>query len=446
MMGMDVFRNNFQFIVLLLIWLFAGIYTGPGVFLIIPASLFLLFSGERLPEMLIGFIFILVLSDSLEPKMLFAKSFKNVYILMLMFFLFISLSKQTHFVSIYKLFVPFLIFSFIGLFYSPDPFTSFQKLLSYTLLFIAIPNYLYYSYEREGAAFFRNLIYFLFAIVFIGFLFRFYDQEIAYSHGGRLRGIFGNPNGLGIFMILFFIIFTIINSKFPELFTRWELIILGGIMFYILFKTGSRTALLAVVLFYAFNQIFKYSTFLGFLLFAAIMISVEVIVVNLPKIIIALGLQDTFRVGTLEEGSGRTIAWEFAWENIKESLILGKGMGFDEYLMRSNYDKLTRAGHQGGVHNTYLIIWLNAGLLGLLAFLRGFIYLFIKGAKNNSYAFPAMFAIMLSINFEPWLAASLNPYTILFLIIVTLLTEDIFNSEEINNEDEEEVEVSAEVV
>ena len=57
-----------------------------------------------------------------------------------------------------------------------------------------------------------------------------------------------------------------------------------------------------------------------------------------------------------------------------------------------------------------------------------------------------MFAIMLSINFEPWLAASLNPYTILFLIIITLLTEDIFNNEtEESNEDEEKVETVTEV-
>jgi hypothetical protein len=79
--------------------------------------------------------------------------------------------------------------------------------------------------------------------------------------------------------------------------------------------------------------------------------------------------------------------------------------------------------------------------LGLLAFLRGFFIVFIKGAKNNSFAFPAMFAIMLSINFEPWLAASLNPFTILFLIIVTILTEETFNEQ--TDEDEEVLEESA---
>lgn len=446
MIGTDFLKNNFQMLGLLIIWLIAGAFTGPGVFLIIPASLFLLFSANRFQEIFIGFIFILILSDSLEIQMSFAKSFKNIYILMLFFFLIISMQKQERSVKLYQYFVPFFIFALLGLLYSPIFSTSFQKLLSYFLLFIAVPNYVIRSYDEHGTNFLRNLVYFLFSIVIIGFLLRFYNSEIAFSHGGRLRGMFGNPNGLGIFMILFFILFTIINSKYPELFSRTEKIILFLIMFYVLFKTGSRTALLAVVLFYGLNQIFKYSSFLGFVAFFLILVSMEVIIIYLPKIIISLGLSDSLRLETLEEGSGRLIAWEFAWKNIQESFFIGKGMGYDEHLMRKNYEMLSKAGHEGGVHNTYLIIWLNTGLLGLIAFLRSLILIFIKGSRNNTYAFPAMFAIMLSINFEPWLAASLNPYTILFLIILTLLTEDIFNNEtEELNEDEEKVETVSEV-
>src|SRR5690606_21275266 len=151
-------------------------------------------------------------------------------------------------------------------------------------------------------------------------------------------------------------------------------------------------------------------------------------------------LEKSFRLETLQQGSGRTIAWEFAWKNIQESLFIGKGIGYDEYLMRENREFLSKAGHEGGVDNTYLIVWLNTGLIGLLAFLRGVFLLFIKGAKNNSYAFPALFAILLSINFEPWLAASLNPFTSMFLIIVTLLTAPIFNEEYTNDEIELEEE------
>ncbi len=445
MIDWRVIKNNFQMTGLMVIWVLAALYTGPGVYLIIGASLLLIFLNERFPEILIGFIFILILSDSLEAQMAFAKSFKNIFILMLFFFMLPGM-KQYNVSTIYKKFIPYFIFALIGLMLSPVFFTSFQKLLSYVILFIAVPNYVVRSYEIQGELFFKNLIYFLFAIIIVGFLFRFYNTEVAYSHGGRLRGIFGNPNGLGIFMILFFIIFTLTISKFPELFGRMEKILLGIIMFYILFKTGSRTALLAVVIFYTFNMIFKYSNFFGFLLFFTLMVSMELIIVNLPKVIIALGLQETFRIETLEEGSGRTLAWEFAWDNIQENLFIGKGIGYDESLMRSNYAMLTKAGHQGGVHNTYLIMWLNTGLLGLLAFLRGFIKLFIKGAKNNSYSFPAMIAIMFSINFEPWLAASLNPYTSLFLIVITLLTDETINSEtEEDDETEIEMENSSEV-
>lgn len=431
--------------VLLLIWVFAGIYTGPGVYLIITASLFLLFANERFPEIFIGFLLIVILSDSLEDQMNFAKTFKNIYILMLFFFFIVSINKQEFLIEIYKYFIPYFILALIGLFYSPIFFISFQKLLSYILLFIVVPNYILRSYQIQGAYFFRNLIFFLFAIIVTGFLIRYYNFEIAYSHGGRHRGLFGNPNGLGIYMILFFIIFTIINHKFPELFSRIEIIILSFIMFYILYMTGSRTALIAVLLFYGFNQVFKYSTFLGFFLFLILMISMEFIIIYLPQIIIFLGLEKSFRLETLQQGSGRIIAWEFAWRNIQESFFIGKGIGFDEHLMRENRDFLSKAGHEGGVHNTYLIVWLNTGLIGLLTFLRGIFLVFIKGAKNNTYAFPALFAIMLSINFEPWLAASLNPFTSMFLIIVTLLTAPVFN-EELNEENEIELEEETEMV
>lgn len=438
-MGLDVLRNNFQMFVLMIFWLMAGLYAGQGVLLFIPITIFIIFMNEKFPEILFGFIFILVLSDSLEESMAFAKSFKNIYILLLFFFFIFSLKTQVTVATTYRFFIPYFVFGLIGLMFSPIFFTSFQKLLSYIILFLTIPNYVVRSYQIQGEEFFRNLAYFLLAIIIAGFLIRFYNSEIAYSHGGRLRGLFGNPNGLGIFMILFIILFTIINSKYPDLFSRPEKIIFILIMFYVLYKTGSRTALLAVVLFLLFHQVFKFSTFFGFILFFLLMISIELLILYFPRVVIALGMQESLRIETLQQGSGRLLAWEFAWQNIQDSFFIGKGLAFDEDLMRSNREMLSRAGHEGGVHNTYLIMWLNTGLLGLLAFLTGFFMLFKKGAKNNSFAFPVMFSIMLSINFEPWLASSLNPFTILFLIIITVLTEDIFNkqTDNSNNIDEE---------
>ena len=77
--------------------------------------------------------------------------------------------------------------------------------------------------------------------------------------------------------------------------------------------------------------------------------------------------------------------------------------------------------HQGGVHNTYLAVWLNTGLIGLALFLYGFFRNFIGKALGNYLTMPAMFAIMFQITFEPWFQSSLNPFTSLALLVIVLL-------------------------
>jgi O-antigen ligase len=203
---------------------------------------------------------------------------------------------------------------------------------------------------------------------------------------------------------------------------RWIFItILGALVL-----SGSRSALIAVVLFYLFSRFYKFSPFLGFILFIAVSVGAEILSQNLVPIVQALGLSDYFRVETLEDASGRYIAWEFAWDAIQDNFWLGRGFSFDEWLMRENQDFLNDLGHQGGVHNTYLIIWLNTGIIGLLLFLRGYVVLAIKGAKNSAMAFPLFWMVLFSIMLEPWLAASLNPFTILFLIGLVILTNPLF--------------------
>ena len=65
---------------------------------------------------------------------------------------------------------------------------------------------------------------------------------------------------------------------------------------------------------------------------------------------------------------------------------------------------------------------------GLLA--QGFLLAFMKGAKKTRLAFPLMFAVLFSANFESWLAGSLNPITILFWILLTLITSEEFVSKD----------------
>ncbi len=192
--------------------------------------------------------------------------------------------------------------------------------------------------------------------------------------------------------------------------------------------SGSRTAIIAAALFFFFTRFYRVAPFIGFIVFVATVLVVELIASNLTDIVTALGIAHFFRADTLAEGSGRYIAWEFAWQNIQNNLWIGRGFAFDEWLMAKNQTMLNNLGHQGGVHNTYLIIWLNVGIIGLALFLRAVVLLFIRGAKNTVLAFPVLWLVLFSILLEPWLAASLNPFSILFYLTATLITDEAFQS------------------
>ncbi len=443
-----ILKKNFQLSMLFLTWFVVGVYGGPAIFLLLPLTLLLLKLKNKYFEIFLGFFFILILSDNLIEEFTFpirvwgplvwAKSIKNIYIVMLAAFFYMDRHKFKPFNRIFVKFIPFFFVAIIALMYSQTIATSAQKTLSYILLFITVPNYVTLIYREKGALFFKELVYFVVTIIAGGYLLLIFDYEYAFSHGDRLRGVFGNPNGLGVFLILTFALFLIVHKHYDKLFSKWEVRLIYAIFLFAAIKCGSRNAILCIAMFVGFSRFFKMSPFIGFIVFVAAAMLAEIITNNFIEIIIFLGLEEFFRLETLERGSGRYIAWAFAWENIQHQFFLGRGIAYDEHLMRSNYFFLSRLGHQGGVHNTYLILWLNTGLIGLLAYFRSFFLLFLKGAKNSRYAIPAMIVIMFSVMFEPWLAASLNPFTILFLIIITLLSEEEFIPAVVEEEEEEE--------
>jgi len=164
------------------------------------------------------------------------------------------------------------------------------------------------------------------------------------------------------------------------------------------------------------------------MIFGFILIGYEVLFQNFELIVKSLGLDDYFRIKTLETGSGRNIAWTFAWEKIQENFFFGKGFAYDELLYSSHYEELSIKGHQGNAHNSFLTIWINTGVFGLFFFIRAILATFFVAAKNSRYAFPILFAVAFSANFESWLAASLNPFTFLFLMMMTILISPEFNS------------------
>ncbi len=415
----------YQFYLLVLLYVVVGIYARPLLFVVLPLSVLLMKSRDLWADMIFGFIIVLVLSD-ITPEfksMQVFKSAKNTYISALAIIFLLERGRFVPFSQIFNIFLPFFLYSVFPLIFSNNIIVGFQKTVSYALLYLVIPNYVLYNFRRYGWDFFRDLMRFLTVVLLAGSFVLYFGDYYAYMIG-RFRGLFGNPNGMAIFCFLMITLMTVLGAMRKDLFSWKEKIFIYGTAVYFLLISGSRSSLIAVLIFLVFGRFFSASPVLGFFMLLAVLGVSEFVLSNIEPIVMYFGLEDYVRLNTLETGSGRYFAWAFAWQHIQEFFVFGGGFANDERIMRKNMDYLSRMGHQGGVHNTYLSFWLDVGIVGLLIFFRSFILAFIKASKMVPMSVGVMFAVLFSITYESWLVSSLNPYTIILVIILTVVSEE----------------------
>ena len=102
-------------------------------------------------ELLLGFIFFLVLSDNLLPSFTFFKEVKNIYIVLLAIFFISGFRYFAPAPRIFRIFLPFFLIAVIPLFMSPPDWAAgIQKTLSYALLFLVVPGWLLQVYRNGG--------------------------------------------------------------------------------------------------------------------------------------------------------------------------------------------------------------------------------------------------------------------------------------------------------
>ncbi|HEY4651527.1 MAG TPA: O-antigen ligase family protein, partial [Pontibacter sp.] len=193
------------------------------------------------------------------------------------------------------------------------------------------------------------------------------------------------------------------------------------LIFSSLIWSGSRGQTVAVVVFLVTVFLSKRHKTAGLLVSALIGIMLITVDIDIVAIAHALGFENYLRVDTLEAGGGRVVAREFAWEQIQKNFWIGRGFSYTEWIYGQHFWELSMRGHEGNAHNAFLTVWLDTGLIGLTLFIVGWGTLFLKAAKNSYLAFPIAFAVIASNMVESWLAASLNPFTIQVLMILTLL-------------------------
>ncbi len=392
---------------------------GQGILLLL--FLYFLVKGMAM-EYLFCFIIVLFFSDSRSQLFTISASTKPILALLLAV---IPLGKKLHGnLSMRFMFglLPFYLIAWIGLLYSPTPVISLQKLLSFTI----VPSCTLYILgtldDQKRHFFFRSIINVGLFFLVAGLVLAPFAQDFTYLND-RYRGLLGNPNGLGIYGVLLFLLIQMYRKLYPDqplANKKWVV----GVVVVALIYSGSRSALMALFIFYLFNYLINLSSVLSWFIFFLLAFTFESVVAGLVQLSVSLGLAENFRTSSVDEiksGSGRAVAWQFAWQEIKKNIFLGKGYVYSEYLFDKNSTRLSILGHQGHTHNAYLAFWLDTGIVGLVLFFVPIIRWFLLMARFLPMAVPVLYCVMFSSNYESWITASLNPFTILFFIIIGLI-------------------------
>jgi O-antigen ligase len=422
---LDFLKRNAQFTLMILVWVFCGIanqWIATGVVVV---CALLMKQKNMYRELVWGFLFILVMGDNREYSALYGATAKVPYLLFMALFYFLD-SKNFRFKN--DFFYPFVIFLAVALISTyacpaPNLSNSIQKWLSFLLLYSVIPMYFLKMIKEHGTEFIKDTLY-LFAFFLIAGLVIYFISQSSVTLAGRYSGIFGNPNGIGIFCTIFFLLTFSVNYKFQGLLNKNDLIVIYTLIAISILMAASRTAMMSIFLFLIFVKFFKTSYWLGIPVLILAIIGYTFISDNIVEIVKSLGLGKFLRADNIEDGSGRTLAWKMAWIELQSHFILGRGFAYDEYYFRVNQDWFLRHGHNGGIHNTWLALWMNSGIVGLVLYIFGFFKLFSRVIGKFPLAIPLLFAVIFSGSFEAWLMGSLNPFHIVFVLLFSIVIYD----------------------
>ena len=219
-------------------------------------NIFFLIKKQRIIELLVSLWVLFIFSDNQNSFLLFASLIKPVIMLITgaaMLAKVIKIDAKNNFLIS---FIPFFIYCAIASMFSQVWDTSYQKLLSYFFLYLITSQLVSQIFkEKRTLEMFRDLVYVGVGILSFSLFAGVFIPGFGAYYGGRLNGVFRNPNGMGLFTSIFFMLASLIfgmTDVFKRRFKRYTYLVVIGCLLY----TGSRTSMGAAFdfLFRFFNQ------------------------------------------------------------------------------------------------------------------------------------------------------------------------------------------------
>lgn len=303
----------------------------------------------------------------------------------------------------------YVIYSISSLFLLRDlnAWENLRGILETTLLFILITSRIYN--ERE-----KNLILNGWVIVGVISVFTMLTGAVEMSDGGGrvTMGIGGgneDPNQLcGYFFLPILVCIERLTNKNIKWFLKIFYIILILAMIYVIFITGSRGGLIAIVVtivafsFFAIKGIAnKIKVFI-----ALILVAVVFLTVFFPLLPESVTERMTIESVKEDKGSGRLDLWIVIWDAITyndNSLVFGYGLGSTTGFLKES------ATHSTVAHNHWLQIWCDQGIIGVILFFMTMVAGSGRTFKNNKIVTMSIFG-MLVLSLSLTLYAAYKPF------------------------------------
>lgn len=333
-----------------------------------------------------------------------------------LFFLLLN-PKHLKEVLFHKAFLFLMILNLINLTYylffdSFSSIDSLEYLMARFMSFSLISLSIYYNFSFFKNRFKSLIVKIISLVVFLSLII---DPNLL---NGRYHGIIWNPNMLASLTVLAFS-FILLRTKEKSTFEKLLMILL----LLVSLSTGSRTAIIAIVL----SFIFKYGFSLRNILYSVIgLISIFLISnTNLDTSLNRITSQGVLK--------GRIEQFNFAIYNIKEKIFTGHGLS--EYSgLPSDVDIPQRLeGIFIAAHNGYLSILIQygiifGGLVILILFTKSFelfSFYFRRNDENLVYLFIIVYTLFAA-NFESLITGINEFHTILFWFSISYLSYSKF--------------------
>ena len=400
----------------------------PSAIVLIPLGLIVISSVFFSRGILIFLTILCLVFAQSSFKMIGSIAYRFRYIFFILFALHvfgdIFLGRTVRKIKIFDgLAIFFLVYAFLSILYSPYPFVTLERATTVLLLYISVFWIIWkYAYDQGPEKIVYLILNATLLILIVSYLMIFIVPVLAFTNG-RFQGVFQNANGLGIACAMFLPLSLwqfLVSKKRTALF-------LFFLMLVSLFLSASRNAINATIIALGYFTYMRSRRFRPLILFTSMSLILTLVwaIQTLAKHF----FHTYYRIETLPTMGGRLEVWPSALHLIANKPFFGYGFGMENKIMTLKY--LTLVGRYGGyVHNSYLGIILQLGMLGfILFFIPLFILLFkelfLKQDSEVSLLRHALRASLLvgllCCIFESWVYSVGNAQTFPFWIIVMLL-------------------------